>query len=80
MAPAPPPPPPAPAQGGDREAKDLRTLMDRFQKEAGRTRQGVIPIAITFPAIGPTVFLAAELTPETQSPSVDILYRKTGGR
>ena len=59
---------------------DLKTLMDRFQKEAGRTRQGVIPIAIAFPAIGPSVFLAAELTPETQSPSVDILYRKTGGR
>ena len=76
VAPAPPPPPAAPV-AGDRDAK---TLMDRFQKEAGRTRQGVIPIAITFPAIGPTVFLAAELTPETQSPSVDILYRKTGGR
>jgi hypothetical protein len=77
--PPPPPPPSAPA-AGDRDAKDLRTLMDRLQKEAGRTRQGVIPIAITFPAIGPSVFLAAELTPETQSPSVDILYRRTGGR
>ena len=72
------PPPPAPA--GDRDAKDLRALMDRFQKEAGRTRQGVIPIAIGFPAIGPSVFLAAELTPETQSPSVDFLYHKTGCR
>ena len=40
----------------------------------------VIPIAIGFPAIGPSVFLAAELTPETQSQSVDILYRRTGGR
>jgi hypothetical protein len=74
------PPPPASPLAGDRDAKDLKTLMDRFQKEAGRTRQGVIPIAITFPSIGPSVFLAAELTPETQSPSVDILYRKTGGR
>jgi len=73
-------PPPSAAQGSDRETRDLKTLMDRFQKEAGRTRQGVIPIAIGFPAIGPSVFLAAELTPETQSPSVDILYRKTGGR
>ena len=54
--------------------------MDRFQKESGRTRQGVIPIAIGFPAIGPSVFLAAELTPEAQSPSVDFLYHKAGGR
>ena len=78
----PPPPPPAPAAplAGDRDTRDLKTLMDRFQKEAGRTRQGVIPLAITFPAVGPSVFLAAELTPETQSPSVDILYRRTGGR
>jgi hypothetical protein len=67
-------------QVGERDSKDLRALMDRFQKEAGRTRQGVIPIAIAFPAIGPSVFLAAELTPETLSPSVDILYRRTGGR
>jgi hypothetical protein len=78
VTPAPAPPPPAPA--ADRDARDFKTLMDRLQKDAGRTRQGVIPIAITFPAIGPSVFLAAELTPETQSPSVDILYRKTGGR
>jgi hypothetical protein len=71
---------PAPAQPVDRDSKDLRALMDRFEKEAGRTRPGVIPIAIAFPAIGPCVFLAAELTPETQSPSVDILYHRAGGR
>ena len=73
------PPPPAPQQGG-RDSSELKVLMDRFQKEAGRTRQGVIPIAIAFPAIGPSVFLAAELTPETVSPSVDVSYRRTGGR
>jgi hypothetical protein len=65
---------------GLRDDKDDKTLMDRFQKEAGRTRQGVVPIAISFPAIGPTVFLAAELTPEAQSPSIDLVYRKLGGR
>jgi hypothetical protein len=85
VAPESPPPPPAPAapfaeRGGDRDAKDFKVLIDRFQKEAGRTRQGTVPIAIAFPAIGPSVFLAAELTPETQAPSLDIQYRKTGGR
>ena len=74
------PPVAAPPPPGDRDAKDLKSLMDRFEKEAGRTRPGVIPIAIAFPAIGPSVFLAAELTPETQSPSIDIVYRKLGGR
>jgi hypothetical protein len=73
-------PVPAPPPPGDRDAKDLKSLIDRFEQEAGHTRPGVIPIAIAFPAIGPSVFLAAELTPETQSPSIDIVYRKLGGR
>ncbi|HYT77130.1 MAG TPA: hypothetical protein VEL79_20405 [Vicinamibacterales bacterium] len=60
--------------------KDAKSLIDRFQKEAGRTRAGVVPIAITFPAIGPSVFLAAELTPDAVSPSLDIQYHRTGGR
>jgi hypothetical protein len=76
----PPPSTPAASQFSDREARDLKVLVDRFQKEAGRTRPGVIPIAIPFPAMGPSVFLAAELTPETQAPSLDIRYRKAGGR
>ena len=80
--PAAPPPPPAPLRRPAASAREASCgrCMDRFQKEAGRTRQGVIPIAIAFPAIGPSVFLAAELTPETQAPSLDIQYRKTGGR
>src|SRR4029078_9095131 len=75
------PPPAAAAEArGESDARDFKALMDHFQKEAGRTRQGAVPIAIAFPAIGPSVFLAAELTPETQSPALDIQYRKTGGR
>jgi hypothetical protein len=74
---APPPAPPPSPQAGARDARDLKALMDRFQKEAGRTRQGVIPIAIAFPAVGPSLFLVAELTPETQAPSLEFLYRRT---
>ena len=66
------------AAGG--RGNELQILVDRFQKEAGRTRPGVVPIAISFPAIGPSVFLAAELTPEMQAPALDVQYRKTGGR
>jgi hypothetical protein len=61
---------------GDRDEKDMKALMDRVQ-QAARTRPGVVPIAIAFPQIGPSVFLAAELTPEAQTPALDIQYRRT---
>jgi hypothetical protein len=81
VAAAPPPVPPQPsATAGDREAKDLQALMDRYRKEAGRTGQGTVPLAIDFPSVGPTLFLAAELTEESRRTSFDIAYRKTGGR
>jgi hypothetical protein len=35
---------------------------------------------VEFPEVGPSMFLAAELTAETRAPSLDIAYRKTGGR
>ena len=61
----------------NRESKDdLPGLIDRLQKQAGRTRQGVVPIAVTFPEIGPATFLAAELTPEAQPAAFDLEYRR----
>jgi Cu/Zn superoxide dismutase len=71
--------PPPPGNEGARSG-ELKMLVDRLEKESGRTRPGVVPIAIPFPAIGPSVFLAAELTPEMQAPSLDVQYRRTGGR
>jgi hypothetical protein len=67
---------PAPAQP-NRDASELKSMLDRFQKEAGRTRPGVVPIAIAFPQIGRSIFLAAELTPEAQAPVLDLQYRRT---
>ena len=77
-----PPPPPVgtPAPAGERDSKDLQALMDRYRKESGRTKQGTVPLSIEFPSLGPTLFLAAELTAETRRPSFDIDYHKTGGR
>jgi hypothetical protein len=74
-----PSPPPRPALP-DREGRDMKTLLDRFQKEAGHTREGAMPITIAFPSIGPSLFFEAELTAEAQSPSLDLTYRRTGGR
>jgi hypothetical protein len=62
---------------GIRDSAQLKSLVDQFQREAARARTGVVPIAIAFPQIGPSVFLAAELTPEAQPPAIEILYRRT---
>jgi hypothetical protein len=68
------------AQAGERDANArstgaLQALFDRVQKES-HTRQGVVPVAIEFPEIGPVLFLAAELTPEAQPPAFEVQYRR----
>jgi hypothetical protein len=81
-------PAPPPAQPSvDRGENELKSLVDRLQKEAGRTRQGIVPIAMTFPSIGMVLYLAAELTPEAQALAIEFQYRRvihstddTGGR
>jgi hypothetical protein len=67
------PPLHAPAEG---DSKDLEILLDRFRKEAGRTRTGTIPVRVHFPELGPSMFFAAELTPEVRPASLDLKYRK----
>jgi hypothetical protein len=76
-SPAPPPPVAAPAPAG---SKDLQVLLDRFQKEMGRTMTGVVPVQVRFPELGPSIFLAAELTAETRFPSIEIDYKRMGSR
>jgi hypothetical protein len=55
-------------------------LTDRLTQEAGRMRQGVMPVSVAVPAFGPAMFLAAELTAESQAASFNLEYQKTGGR
>jgi hypothetical protein len=61
-------------------ARELRGLVDMFNRDAGRARQGAVPIAIDFIRMGPSIFLAAELTAESRPASLDVAYRRTGGR
>jgi hypothetical protein len=42
--------------GGRVDAKDSSSLMDRFQKEPAARARALVPIAIAFPQIGPSVF------------------------
>jgi hypothetical protein len=72
--------PPPPSAIAEQESRDMKSLADKIQKAAGLTREGAVPIAIAFPAVGPSLFLEAELTAETQAPSLDIQYHRTGGR
>lgn len=77
--PAPPPPAAAP-QPAPRDAKataGLQALVDRYRNEgAGRTVIGSLPVNVAFPTFGPSVFLASELTAETQAPSVELVVRR----
>ncbi len=73
-APSASPPPSPPAE------RDFKVLLDQFKEDSGRLRQGVIPVAIPFPAMGTSLFLASELTPESQPPAIDIQVRAIGGR
>jgi hypothetical protein len=60
------------------------SLLDKFRAEAltGK-RAGILPIRVSFPAFGPSLFLISELTAENQSPSADITFqrdKKAGGK
>jgi hypothetical protein len=82
-APASPPPqstPPAGQAGGARESADAKALVDRFRKEMGRTSAGVVPVAVIVPELGPSFFVAAELTAESQMPALDLRYKRLGER
>jgi len=60
------------------------SLLDKFRADslAGK-RAGILPIRVSFPAFGPSLFLVSELTAENQSPSAEITFqrdKKAGGK
>jgi len=60
------------------------SLLDKFRADAlAGKRAGILPIRVSFPAFGPSLFLVSELTAENQSPSADITFqrdKKAGGK
>jgi hypothetical protein len=75
----------APAAGrDDKDARQAAThaLLDkyRYANWIGRAT-GVLPIRVSFPDFGPSVYLVSELTSENQSPSAELGYQqeKKGG-
>jgi hypothetical protein len=79
--PLPPSPPAMPdAKGAERESAEVKALVDRFKKDMGKTAAGTIPIEVHVPDLGPTLFVAAELTAESQSPAVELRYKRLGDK
>jgi hypothetical protein len=63
-------------------AKDTQALVDKYrnQSQEGK-RAGILPIKLSFPSFGPSIFLVSELTAENQSPTIEFSYNeeKKGG-
>jgi hypothetical protein len=67
-----------------RPQNETEALLDKFKSDtlAGK-RAGILPIHVSFPAFGPSLFLVSELTGENQSPSVVLSFqrdKKAGGK
>ena len=66
----------------EKAEKDTKALVDKYrsQSQEGR-RAGILPLGLSFPVFGPSVFLVSELTAENQSPTIDFSYEpaKKGG-
>ncbi len=75
---------PVPATGaeGSRDAEressaGMQLLIDRFRNEiGGRTIAGTLPVDVTFPALGPSIFLVTELTAESRVPALELAIRR----
>ena len=65
-----------------RKDDDTRALADKFfAKSQGARAKGILPIKVSFPAFGPSLFLVAELTSASQVPTSSLSYQrgKKGG-
>ena len=66
----------------DKDERD-KTRFDRlFAKSQGVRAKGILPIRISFPAFGPSLFMMAELTSSGETPNALLDYQqdKKGGR
>ena len=58
-------------------AAATQALVDKYRaRSEARKAAGAVPIRVSFPALGPSLFLVSELTGENQSPTVEVNYQK----
>jgi len=67
---------------GNKRDDETRRKAIFFAKSQGIRARGILPIRVSFPAFGPSVFLTAQLTSASQVPSATLNYQqdKKGGR
>jgi hypothetical protein len=66
----------------DKDQAATQMLVDRFRtKSQGGKVAGILPIKVSFPGFGPSIFLVSELTTENQAPTAELDYMrdKKGG-
>jgi len=65
------------------EKKDAtRALLDTFRAKSSAGKvTGILPVNVSFPAFGPSIYLVSELTGENQSPAAEFSFQrdKKGG-
>ena len=69
-------------QEKDKKRDETQTLLDSYRaKSAGGKVSGILPVNVSFPAFGPSMFLVAELTAENQAPAAELNFQrdKKGG-
>ena len=74
------PPPPSAAAPEAPSASPIDALLRAAQQGQSANRAvGILPLDITFPEFGSTIYLASELTPETQTAELGLEYHRTRG-
>jgi hypothetical protein len=65
-------------QADEKEKKDAtQALLDTFKaKSSARKVTGILPINVSFPAFGPSIFLVSELTSENQFPAAEFNFQR----
>ena len=70
-------PSPLPQSKPEEGSTGLQVLVDKFKTEpGGRTVVGSLPVHVTFPAVGPFIVLASELTAEGSAPAIDVAFKR----
>ena len=70
------------SRSDDKDQAATQVLVEKFhaKSQAGKVA-GILPIKVSFPAFGPSIFLVSELTSENQAPTAELNYQrdKKGG-
>lgn len=73
---------PVTSRSSEEKKDSTQALLDRFRaKSTGGKIQGILPVNVSFPVFGPSLFLVSELTSENQTPAVEFSFQreKKGG-